>query len=178
MKKTLLIVALLILAIGALGVGVVAAQGGQPPVSGYGPGMMWDGDEGPLHDYMIKAMAEAVGLSETEFEARHDAGETFYQIALAEGFTTNEIPALMQDARAKALDAAAADGVISQEQAGWMNSRGFGRGGMTLAPGASAGVGGFGRYGGYGNGECPMYEDGQGTGAGFGPGMMRGWGRQ
>ena len=167
MKKTLLIVALLILAIGALGVGVVAAQSGQPPVSGYGPGMMWDGDEGLLHDYMIKAMAEAVGLTETEFESRHDAGETFYQIALAEGFTTDEIPALMQDARAKALDAATADGVISQEQADWMNSRGFGRGGM---------MNGFGRYGGYGNGECPMYEDGQG--AGFGPGMMRGWGRQ
>ena len=170
MKKTLLIVALLTLAIAALGVGVVAAQGGQPPVSGYGPGMIWDGDEGPLHDYMIKAMAEAVGLSETEFEFRHDAGETFYQIALAEGFTADEIPALMQDARAKALDAAAADGVISQEQADWMNSRGFGRGGM---------MGGFGGgYGRYGNGECPMYEDGQGTGAGFGPGMMRGWGRQ
>jgi len=168
MKKTLLIVALVILALGALGVGVVVAQGGQPPVSGYGQGMMWDRDEGPLHDYMIKAMAEAVGLSETEFESRHDASETFYQIALAEGFTADEIPALMQDARAKALDAAAADGVISQEQSDWMNSRGFGRGDM---------MGGFGRYGGYGNGECPMYEDGQGTGAGFGPGMMRGWGR-
>ena len=64
------------------------------------------------------------------FEARHDAGETFYQIALAEGFTAEEIPALMQAARANALDAAAKDGVISQEQADWMSSRGFGRGGM------------------------------------------------
>ncbi len=51
-------------------------------------------------------MAEAVGLTVEEFEARHDAGETFYQIALAEGFTAEEIPALMQEARAKGLDAA------------------------------------------------------------------------
>ncbi len=32
MKKTLWIVLLVILALGALGVGVVAAQGGQPPI--------------------------------------------------------------------------------------------------------------------------------------------------
>ena len=32
MKKTLLIVALLVLALGVLGVGVAFAQGGQPPV--------------------------------------------------------------------------------------------------------------------------------------------------
>ncbi len=36
----------------------------------------------------------------------------------------------MQAARAKALDAAAAAGVITQDQADWMGSRGFGRGGM------------------------------------------------
>ena len=102
-------------------------------------------------------MAEAVGLTVEAFEAQHDAGETFYQIALAEDFTAEEIPALMQAARANALDAAAKDGVISQEQADWMNSRG---------------------HGGYGNGACPMYEDGQEPGAGFGPGMMRGWSGQ
>ena len=97
MKKTLLIVALTVLALGALGVGVVAAQGGQPP---YGQRSAVDG-VGPMHDYMEQAMADAVGLSLDEFEARHDAGETFYQIALAEGFSAEEIPALMQDARTK-----------------------------------------------------------------------------
>ena len=93
MKKTLWIVILVILALGALGVGVVAAQDGQPP---YGQRGVADG-AGPMHDYMEEAMADAVGLSVEEFEARHDAGETFYQIALAEGFTAEEIPALMQD---------------------------------------------------------------------------------
>lgn len=160
MKKTLWIVILVILALGALGVGVVAAQGGQPP---YGQRGVVDG-VGPMHDYMEKAMAEAVGLSVDEFGARRAAGETFYQIALAEGFTAEEIPALMQAARAKALDAAAADGVITPEQADWMKSRGFGRGGM---------MNGYGR--GYGNGECPMYDgDAVPYGGQFGPGMMGG----
>ena len=159
MKKTLLIVALLILALGALGVGVVAAQEGNPP---YGQRGVADGT-GTMHDYMEKAMAEAVGLSESEFEARHDAGETFYQIALAEGFNAENIPTLMQEARAKALEAAVKDGVISQDQADWMQSRGFGRGGMM-----NGGV--------YGSGGCPMFEEGQGAGAGYGRGgMMRGW---
>ena len=157
MKKTLWIVLLVILALGALSVGVVAAQGGQPPYDQLG---VTDG-VGPIHDYMEQAMAEAVGLTVEEFKARHDAGKTFYQIALAEGFTAEEIPALMQEARAKGLDAAAAAGVITQEQAEWMNSRGFG--------------GGMGGYGGYGTGECPMYDGDEVPYSGqFGPGMMGG----
>lgn len=155
MKKTLLIVALVVLALGVLGVGVVAAQGGLPSYSQRG---VADG-AGPMHEYMEQAMADALGLSMDEFETRHDAGETFYQIALDEGFKAEEIPALMQAARAEALDAAAADGVISQEQADWMGSRGFGRGGMM---------------GGKGNGECPMYDGGEVPSGQFGPGMMNG----
>jgi hypothetical protein len=158
MKKTLWIVLLVILALGALSVGVVAAQAGQPPVV-YGQRGVADG-AGPMHEYMQQAMAEAVGLSVEEFEARHNAGETFYQIALAEGFTAEEIPALMQAAREKGLDAAVAAGAITQEQAEWMSSRGFGRGGMM---------------GGYGNGECPMFDGDEAPYSGqFGPGMMGG----
>ena len=156
MKKTLWIVLLVILALGALGVGVVAAQDGQPP---YGQRGVADGT-GLMHDYMEQAMAESVGLTVEEFGARHNAGETFYQIALAEGFTAEEIPALMQEARAKGLDAAAAAGVITQDQADWMNSRGFGRGGM---------MGGYGA-----NGECPMFDGDEAPTGQFGPGMMGG----
>ena len=44
-----------------------------------------------------------------------------------------------------------------------MKSRGFGRGGM------------MGGYGGYGAGECPMYDgDAVPYGSQFGPGMMNG----
>jgi hypothetical protein len=95
-----------------------------------------------------------------EFETRHDAGETFYEIAISKGFTADEIPALMQEARNSALNAATADGVISQEQADWMKSRGFGRGGMGN---------GFGTQ----NEDCPMYGDGTNF-QGRGSGMMNG----
>ncbi len=88
MKKTLWIVVLVILALGAVGVGVVAAQSGQQP---YGQRGTVDG-VGPMHDYMEQAMADAVGLSLDEFEARHDAGETFYQIALAKVSAPKKFP--------------------------------------------------------------------------------------
>jgi hypothetical protein len=159
MKKTLLIVTLLVIALGALGVGTVAAQEGQPP---YGQKRGVADSTGLLHDYVEEAMAETVGLTVSAFEARHDAGETFYQIALAEGFTADEIPALMQEARSNALDTAVKDGVISQEQADWMGSRGFGRGGMN-------------GFGGYGNGTCPMCDgDAVPNGGQFGPDAMGG----
>ena len=161
MKKTLLIVTLLVIALGALGVGVVVAQEGNPP---YGQRGVADGTV-LLHDYMEKAMAKAVGLSLEQYEARHDAGETFYQIALDKGITAEEIPALMQTARTDALNAAAKDGVITQEQADWMNSRGFGHGGMMFG-------------GGYGVEGCPMFDGDVAPFSGqFGPGMMGGGGR-
>ena len=163
MKKTLLIVAFILVALGALGVGVAFAQGQQPPNRPFGPGMMGqniDGDFGVLHDYMISAYADALGISVDDLNSRLAAGETMYQIALDKGLTQDEFSSLMQDARSMALDAAVADGVISQDQADWMNSRGFGRGGM---------MGGYG----YGNGDCPMFD---GHPGGFGPGAGGGRG--
>ncbi len=163
MKKTLLIVTLALVALGALGVGVAFAQGQQPPVRPFGPGMMGqnaDGDVGVLHDYMIAAYADALGTSVDDLNSRLAAGETMYQIALDNGLTQDEFFSLMQAARSKALDGAVADGVISQDQADWMASRGFGRGGM---------MGGNG----YGNGDCPMFD---GQPGGFGPGAGGGRG--
>ncbi len=160
MKKVFWMVTLVVLALVVLGVGVVLAQAPQPPVSGYGPNRAGDGEDGPLHDYMVSAMADAVGLSTSEFELRHDAGESFYAIALAQGYSADEIPSLMQAARTKVLEAAVRDGAITQEQADWMARRGFGVGGM---------MGGFGR--GDRSGDCPMFE---GDGSSFGPGRMGG----
>ena len=154
MKKTILIVALVVLALGALGVSVAFAQG---PVPG-GRGPMAQNGGGYLHTYMVTAFAEKLGLKVDDVNTRLAAGETMYDIAIADGVKAEDFAALMVDVRTKALDAAVKDGVVTQEQADWMKSRGFGRGGMGS------------NYG-NGTGTCPM---GNGTGLGRGGGMMRG----
>lgn len=163
MKKTILIVALLALAFGALGVGVAYAQG--PVPGGRGGGMMQNGG-GYLHTYMVTALAGKLGLKVDDINARLAAGETMYDIAIADGVKAEDLPALMLDVRTQALDAAVKDGIVTQQQADWMKSRGFGSGGM----GANYGNG---------TGTCPM------GGASYGPwggsggtGMGGGFGRQ
>jgi hypothetical protein len=159
MKKTILIVALVVLALGALGVGVAFAQGQQTPFAFQGP-MMQNGG-GYLHTYMVAAFAGKLGLTVDDVNARLAAGETMYDIAIAEGTAAEDFPALMTEVRTSALDAAVADGVITQEQADWMKSRGFGHGGMM--------------NGGY-SGTCPM--NGTGYSGQRGPGGMGGWRNQ
>jgi hypothetical protein len=73
---------------------------------------------------MVNALADALNIPAATFETRREAGETAYEIALSQGFSADEIPTLLRDAHTKALDAAAAAGVITQEQADWMKSRG------------------------------------------------------
>jgi hypothetical protein len=115
---------------------------------------------------MVTALAEKLGLKVDDVNARLTAGETMYDIAVSDGVKAEDFPALMVDVRTKALDAAVTDGVITQAQADWMKSRGFGRGGMGN---------------GYGNGTgtCPMGGGSFGPQGGRGNGMMGGgWGRQ
>lgn len=151
MKKTILIVGLVVAALVVLGVGVAFAQG-VAPYAGNGP-MAQDGG-GYLHTYMVTALAEKLGLKVEDVNARLTAGETMYDIAVADGVKAEDFPALMSEIRSQALTAAVKDGVITQEQADWMSSRGFGRGGAMN---------------GNGSGTCPMQD---GTSTGYGPGMM------
>jgi hypothetical protein len=85
---------------------------------------------------MYPAMSAALGLTPEEFDARHEAGESFWDIAEAQGLTTEEAWDLMLGARNEALAQAVADGVITQEFADWMTGQmeamhgeGFGPGG-------------------------------------------------
>lgn len=164
MKKTIWIVALVVVALGALGVGAVFAQDAVPPVVGHGP-MMHNGTSGPLHTFMAIEFAKRLDLNVNDVNTRLTAGETMYDIALSVGVTAEEFPAIMTEVRASAVNAAVKANVITQEQADWMKSRG----GMHGMNGA-----------GY-NGDCPM-QDGtysHGMRGGFG-GMMNGggWGAQ
>ena len=84
-------------------------------------GMDWYGEEGPMHDAMINAAAELLGLSPEKLESRHDAGETLWEIAEAEGLSEEGIQELMFAAHDQALQAGIADGLLTQEQAEWMD---------------------------------------------------------
>ena len=132
MKKPIVVMVLVVAALALTSTGLAFAQAPQPPTPGtWGPAMRGATGstvEGPLHDYMVNAMAGALGITPTDFETRRDAGKTAYQIALDLGISADKIPALLADARAKALDAAVAAGVVTQQQASWMKSRGAGMG--------------------------------------------------
>jgi len=162
MKKTILIAALVLaaLAVVVVGAGVAFAQDGTPPFNGQGP--MRNGS-GPLHTFMVTEWAKKLDLNVSDINTRLAAGETMYDIALSAGVTAEEFPAVMTEVRTNAINAAVAANVITQEQADWMLSHGYGQGGMH----------------GNGNGNC----DGTGPqGArGAGNGMMgqsRGWQNQ
>jgi hypothetical protein len=159
MKKTLLIVALVIAALAVLGIGAAFAQDEIPPYAGRG--MMNGG--GVMHTFMVVEWAKKLDLNVNDINTRLNAGETMYDIALSAGVTAEEFPAVMTEVRANALDAAVAANVITQEQADWMKSHNMGGG-----YGGCGGAGPQGQAGGYGRGMMNGY-------GGFGRGMMGGW---
>ncbi len=79
--------------------------------------------QGILHDAMVRAFAEALGVTAGELETRVAAGETLAAIAADLGISAEEFPALWLEARSRALEAAVADGVITAEQASWIEAR-------------------------------------------------------
>ncbi len=101
------------------------------------------GDEGgPMHDAMSASMAKALGLTPEQLEARHDAGETHWQIAESQGFSEEDFQTLMVTARDEALALAVADGQITQELADEMLSHmGDGSIGSGYCHGDGAGMG-------------------------------------
>ena len=150
MKKTLLIVGLVVLALGILGVGVAFAQGGQPGVmqGGYG----W------MHDYVEQALAAKLGLTEKQVEEQLAEGTPMYQIALDNGIKQEDLAIFMNDVHQDAFAKAVAAGVITQERADWMLQR------MQNMFQNGAGAG-----------NCPMH-NGQGGQFRQGRGMMGGGG--
>jgi len=151
MKKTILIVGLVVLALGVLGVGAALAQG-PTPYAGNGP-MMGGNGGGWMHDYVEQALAAKLGLTEEQVEDQLTAGKSMYQIALDNGIKQEAITEFMNQVHQDAFAKAVKDGVVTQEQADWMLQRVQSRG--------------------YGTGNCPM-QNGQGAQFNRGAGMMRG----
>jgi hypothetical protein len=135
MKTGLIIGSVVLVAVVALSlVGFAYAQrpapfsptnpmGGYGMVGGYGHmggyGMM--GGYGSMHDFMLDAFAQSSGLSVEEIESRLVAGESMWEIAQAQGLSDEQVYELMEQAHETALETAVDDGVISQEQAEWMD---------------------------------------------------------
>jgi len=158
MKKGLLIGALVGMVVSALVVaGYAFAQTPSPvPQFPFGQGMMGgrqrggmmggyrsDGQHGPMHEYMEKAMAKALGISEDDLEAALASGKTMWQVAEEKGLTLEQFQKVMLDARQEAFKQMVADGVITQAQADWMLSRMQnmgGRGGQGGCPGMGGGT--------------------------------------
>jgi hypothetical protein len=119
MKKIMFAVLIVVLALGVFA-GVAAAQTSQQ-------------NTGPLHEYMEKALAEKLGISVATIEAQFDAGKTLYQVALDNGIAQADLSGFMLEVRTTAINAALADGVITQAQADKMHrvaGRGMGQGMM------------------------------------------------
>lgn len=99
------------------------ASGTSTGMMGARGGMMGQAGSGLLHDYMIAGFAQAFNMSVEELQARIDAGDTMYTVALELGYTQETFTELMVTVRTDAINQALADGVITQEQADWMLSR-------------------------------------------------------
>jgi len=152
MKKTILIVGLVVLALGVLGVGAVFAQGVTPPVQR--GGMMQNGGYGPMHDYVEEALAAKLGITEEAVEDALASGKTMYQIALDNSVKEADVAALLTEVHTAAFDKAVADGVVTREQADFMLQRmaanGFNSGNCPMQNGQG------GQYGRRGNGQGMM----------------------
>ena len=124
MKKIVVVFVVVVLALG-LFTGVAAARSNQVQM-------------GSLHDYMEKALATKLNLPVATVESEFDAGKSFYQIALDHGITQTNLQAFMLEVRTQALNAAVADGVITQTQADRMLQRvGLGSGTRMMQTGTA-----------------------------------------
>ena len=130
MKKILIASLFVMLALG-LFAGVAAARSNQVQV-------------GTLHEYMEKALAAKLNLPVATVESEFDAGKTLYQIALDHGIDQANLQAFMLAVRTQAIQAALADGIITQTQADRMlqqGGRGMGYGMMNSGTGPCGGTG-------------------------------------
>ena len=162
---------------GGGGQGGHGSEGGHEGENGHGSDGGCSGEEDPqnenlslggaLNDLMHEMLAEKLGLTVDELDARHDDGESYMQIALAQGLSKKEAAALMHTIRDEAAARAVAEGLVTQEEADeWLS-----RGNQTNTGGENAGSkDGHGKEGGQGQ----EHEEGEGGGSGHGHGHGQG----
>ncbi len=177
MSKAVKMISMGVVAVAVVGAALFAASVSHaqspdpvPGPHGYGmtngtPGWMY-----AYHDEIHAALADALGMTEADFEAALAQGTTVWQLADQKGVSDETLQQVMLDAREAAITQMAADGVLTQDQADAMlnavKSRfeankqfGFGFGMMQ--------GNGYGQSDGTGNG----YGPGDGTGTGLNNGQ-------
>jgi len=131
MKKILVVVSVVFVALVIFGAGFVFSQYQSVSASGlpqgYGPGGMMGpggrGGYGSMHDYVEQALAAKLGLTEAQVEEQLTAGKSMYQIALDKGTAEADVPALLTEVHKTAFAKAVAEGVLTQAQADAMLQR-------------------------------------------------------
>jgi hypothetical protein len=164
------LLAVFVAVVALVGVTAVSAQGpvnpdavpgtgqrhGQTGNHGGGLGIMAV-DEAEMH----AALAAALGMSVTDFEAAIANGETLATLALAQGVDLADLQAVMASVHANAAQDAVANGLVTQEQVDWMQSHRGGQGGQGRMGGqGAAGTGNMtrgGQHGAGGNGGDCIY---------------------
>jgi hypothetical protein len=141
MKKVLIIVAAVALALGAIGAGYSLTQAASLPnaqgttlekvsstvnnvvtalstATGISSGTTdTNHGDGAVHSYLEEAFAKALGMTPADFDTQEAAGKTWLQIAKAQGKTETEAQIILETAYTQAIDQALADGKITQAQA-------------------------------------------------------------
>ena len=190
MKKILIVISMVLVALVIFGAGFVFAQsqlvlaaglaqgfghGGMTlapnasaGVGGSGGMMGGRGGYGQMHEYVEQALADKLGITKAELETQFASGKSMVQIALDHGITQANMTSVMTEVHKTAFAKAVADGVLTQAQADSMLQA------MTTN--------------GFSAANCPM--DGQVSGSnangqrsgrgmmGGQGGMMGGWNRQ
>lgn len=161
MKKILVIVSSVLVALVIFGAGFIFAQSnavsaaGMP--AGYGPGHMAGGRGGMMgggqgREYVEQALADKLGMTKANVEAALDGGKNMYQLAIDKNIKTADIPALLTDVHKTAFAKAVSDGVMTQAQADGMlqnmSAAGFDFANCQMQNGAGAGRGARGGMGG------------------------------
>lgn len=80
--------------------------------------------DGALEDLMHEYIAAGFGITLEDLTTRLDAGETMSEIGLSLDFDLETIREILSQARADALAEAVTAGILTQEQADWLASRG------------------------------------------------------
>lgn len=125
MKRNILLALVAALTISMVATGIAFAQGYGPGGNGVSAGTSLDLNVN-LSGYMPAAMADVLGLSVEDVNAKLASGETFYTIALSLGYSSDQLPALMDSLRTKAIDLAAAAGVVTADQSAFLRGNQYG----------------------------------------------------